>query len=509
MPTPPDQPAAEARLRLLAAASVAATLAVIAFAVFQEPPAPTLADAASAAVPRPVSAAEASTAVAEAREAPAAKAGEPAPSTASAPDVRWVIAPVVPVEAPTPRAPSVASVGKRPAPPADFTVAGGRTTPGHAQREAALPPAEQGPPARDTKAPAQLSPSLRQRPRGQDFVFLQRAASAQPQPGDGPETPAKPEAASSAPSYTAPRTDGPVAEAPSEFGPTTLAEEKTDPPPLEPDAEPRKGPEEDAKPEGDGESFTFFNALLHRDMPAEVRTMEGFPRLRVVYGSEMWGPDQDESEPIERNFRRIAFQAQAQGLNLICLDIEHWNLDSNNHEAVMENVDKFLRILSWMRDESPGLKIGFYGLVPNMTPDDARFDHDDPRQVEERDRNDRLQVLTDAVDVLFPVMYTVVPPDQIGLWRRYVPAKIREARRIANGKPVYVFVWYEYHDALLPELAGVPVEASFWREQLDMIQADADGVVVWGGYRRNWHPDAEWWNELLGRIQPQKSMSFD
>ena len=533
-------PAAK-RFRVFTSACAALVLAVVAVAVLHRPPEPTQADIAAPAAQ-----------AAPAPPTPLASGGLAADGTDSEPlALRAAVKP-------TPKAPTTAAAiatGREASTPEGVQVSAGTAAAAPASppagRNAAVtrrPPVQFSPAPDAGTAPAEEAIPLSELPRvaeeaprpragHRELVFLQRAPRETPPVASGEEV-AEPRTQGLDAGAVAPTgTQGGAAATPpaAEAGPPPTPESPATPepeltpepspmpePPPAPEAAP---PADDAEPTPAGgepaeeaepvepappaREFTFFNALLHRDMPAEVRSMEEFPRLRVFYGSEMWGPNQDESQPIERNFRRLAFQAKAQGLDLVCLDIEHWNLDSDNHEAVAANVDKFLQILAWMRDESPGLKIGFYGLVPNMTPDDARFDHDDPRQVEERDRNDRLQELTDAVDVLFPVMYTVVPPDQIGLWRRYVPAKIREARRIGNGKPVYVFVWYEYHDALVPELAGTPVEAGFWREQLDMIQADADGIVVWGGYKRSWDPDATWWTELRSRIQPQRSSSFD
>ena len=56
--------------------------------------------------------------------------------------------------------------------------------------------------------------------------------------------------------------------------------------------------------------------------------------------------------------------------------------------------------------------------------------------------NDQLRPLAGAVDILFPSLYTFYT-DQGG-WVRYAYAQIAEARRNANGKPVYVFYGQQY-----------------------------------------------------------------
>jgi hypothetical protein len=112
-----------------------------------------------------------------------------------------------------------------------------------------------------------------------------------------------------------------------------------------------------------------------------------------------------------------------------------------------------------------------------------------------REENDQLRSLAGAVDVLFPSLYTMYP-DQAG-WRKYAIAQIEEARRYGNGKPVYVFLWPQYHESNLI-LGGRYLPADYWLFELMTAKEYADGIVIWGGWSSDnrpveWDENAAWW----------------
>ncbi|MDO9084545.1 MAG: hypothetical protein Q7U56_14825, partial [Humidesulfovibrio sp.] len=94
------------------------------------------------------------------------------------------------------------------------------------------------------------------------------------------------------------------------------------------------------------------------------------------------------------------------------------------------------------------------------------------------------------VDIIFPSLYTFY--DDPAGWKKYAIATIQEAKRY--GKPVYPFLWYQYHDSN-KLLGGKPIPAAIWRMQLETCLKYADGVVIWGGYKELWSEEAAWWQE--------------
>jgi hypothetical protein len=119
--------------------------------------------------------------------------------------------------------------------------------------------------------------------------------------------------------------------------------------------------------------------------------------------------------------------------------------------------------------------------------------------------NDQLQLLADSVDVLLPSLYTFYD-DQDG-WVRYAISTLSEARRLSKGKPVYAFIWPQYHNSN-PTLALKLIDGAFWAKQLQVIAAHADGAVIWGGWQTTWDDQSAWWRATLAfmhdSVQPCK-----
>src|SRR5205814_1590172 len=83
-------------------------------------------------------------------------------------------------------------------------------------------------------------------------------------------------------------------------------------------------------------------------------------------------------------------------------------------------------------------------------------------------------------------------------WVKYAQANIAEARRIAGGRPVYPFIWPQYHISN-GRLGSQYIDGKFWSLQLHTLYADADGLVLWGGWdfaakrHASWDENAAWW----------------
>ena len=153
-----------------------------------------------------------------------------------------------------------------------------------------------------------------------------------------------------------------------------------------------------------------------------------------------------------------------------------------------------MSVLSWMKGEAPGVPFGVYGTVP--VPDYWRAIRDPASEEFQswQQDNDRLEGVSDRVDALFPSIYTFYT-DKQG-WVTYAIAQIAEAKRKAKGKPVYAFLWPQYHGS--NRVLGLrPLDPDYWELQLNTVYQHADGVVIWGGWGDNgpesWNEGALWW----------------
>jgi hypothetical protein len=239
-----------------------------------------------------------------------------------------------------------------------------------------------------------------------------------------------------------------------------------------------------AQPPQPGKNFVVFDALLYQGKPQ--LSSYGMRPLMQVNQPDAASPVLDEAKTRER---MAAFMGSTQG---IFLDYEIWPLTGVPAPVIAGNIVKFNRVLEIARESAPQALIGYYGVLPcgeywGIVRQDAK------KLGAWKECNRQGEAIAPHVDAVFPSLYTYYN-DQPN-WDVYAKAVIQEARRY--HKPVYVFLWPEFHvsNALL---RGTNVPAPFWRHQLELCKSLADGIVIWGGWQEPWREDAAWWGETKG-----------
>lgn len=254
--------------------------------------------------------------------------------------------------------------------------------------------------------------------------------------------------------------------------------------------------------------FMVFDGTLYTGKPN--LSVYGIQPMPIVYtgqiGQHLWWK-QAERLPDKEAVQQIARQVQGMN-NPVVLDIEHWPLQGDPNE-VRRSLSKYMTVLQWFKEAAPGVTVGYYGappsrdywksLAPPTSRDGVSFARD----------NERLAPLAQAVDILCPSLYTFYADR--GAWVRYAYGQIAAARRYGNGKPVYVFMWPQYHESN-PSLKGAFLPADFWRLQLQMARQYADGIIIWGGWGGNmpmkWDDNAAWWKvtkEFMKKVSTPQS----
>ena len=254
---------------------------------------------------------------------------------------------------------------------------------------------------------------------------------------------------------------------------------------------------------GDQRPFVVFDGTLFKNKPSLVP--HHVRPITLLYESRLFVANQSaDAVPPEAIVRSLAHELRSSPEPAV-LDIERWPLTGDGL-TVQSTVGKFLSVLSWAKGEAPNVRFGLYGTVP--VPDYWRAIRD-PVSEEFRSwqqDNDRLEAVSDRVDALFPSIYTFYP-DRQG-WVTYAIAQIAEARRKAKGKPVYAFLWPQYHES--NRLLGLqPLDPDYWELQLNTAAQHADGLVIWGGWGANgpepWNEEAPWWQvtkRFMKRLEP-------
>ena len=239
--------------------------------------------------------------------------------------------------------------------------------------------------------------------------------------------------------------------------------------------------------------FLVFDGTLYSDKPD--LSVYGIRPITVAYAGS-FGSDwykQADRLPDLQAVQAVARDAQQKG-HVVVLDIEHWPL-GGSPDSVQDSLTKYKTVLQWFRDAAPGFSVGYYGAPPIQDYWRAIKEASSQEHRAWMAENNRVRSLAGAVDVLFPSLYTFYP-DQAG-WKKYAIAQIEEARRYGNGKPVYVFLWPQYHDSNLL-LGNRFLPEDYWLLELETARQYADGIVIWGGWGTDnsparWDENAAWW----------------
>ena len=236
---------------------------------------------------------------------------------------------------------------------------------------------------------------------------------------------------------------------------------------------------------GPAATFPLFDGLGHRGKPAMRRL--GLKPLQWV--GNIWHSGARHAEVDEA--------AVTQALNQLppdtesyYLDIEDWPVLRQQPAVRAASISKLLRVADLARRLRPQAKFGFYGLPPAITywplVTDSPADYADWVQ-----SNQLLGPLAERVDYIFPSLYTFYR-DRKG-WLTYADATLRAARQY--GKPVYPFLWFNYHDSNRL-LRDREIDPEAWTEELRFCRDHADGLVLWGGYQQGWSESAPWWQAV-------------
>lgn len=245
-------------------------------------------------------------------------------------------------------------------------------------------------------------------------------------------------------------------------------------------------------------SFRLFDAMLFSGGPDFSKY--GFDRLRVVDDHELYKPGANEDEPpVMAEIQKIVAGGTGPG-GIIVVDIENWPM-TGAAPAVAASRRKYIETLDRFHKVAPKMKVGLYSVLPERDYWRAIGAMGNAAHAEWVGDNAAAAPISSHVDALFPSLYTFYPMK--AEWVEYARANLREARRLAKGKPVYCFLWPQYHDSSALGFQLLP--ADYWRIELDTCRKFADGIVIWGGYNMaggNFHPlpwddNAPWWQTTL------------
>jgi hypothetical protein len=232
-------------------------------------------------------------------------------------------------------------------------------------------------------------------------------------------------------------------------------------------------------------SFTIFDNMFYPKKPSLVA--DGFKDCNIVYAGYVWqGAEKSPTYgdmPDEATYKKTV-QAHSTKPGPVVLDFETLRL-SGKPELVEAHFKLFMTLVKWTHEAAPGHVVGFYGhgLFPEQPA---------------KEYAQQARQLADAVDAFFPSMYTFTE-DRDG-WKKKAEGLLQQAHQIAPGKPVYFYIWPQFHGGTHEFLKG-----DQWAFELQTARdIGADGVVFWSSSKSPpWDVNAPWWQETLKFLKQQ------
>ena len=168
----------------------------------------------------------------------------------------------------------------------------------------------------------------------------------------------------------------------------------------------------------------------------------------------------------------------------VVIDIEYVYLSTTHGTTDAEvklHFELFITLARWAREAAPGHAVGYYGH--GLFPEEPG-----------REYTAETARLTAAVDAFFPSLY-VHGNETPKKWQEKMQFLIQKAHQLAPGKPVYPYLWPQYHEGGPRALEFV--DADYMKLQLATARdAGAAGVVLWSGRKPDWK-DAPWLQAML------------
>jgi hypothetical protein len=215
--------------------------------------------------------------------------------------------------------------------------------------------------------------------------------------------------------------------------------------------------------------FQVLDNLHYKGLP-ETGPL-GMVHCNIIYLHPPKGTEGDAAIPDEQTFK-AKVHAQSVIPGPIVLDLEELNLTGAAGE---KNINAFITLVQWTHETAPGSVVGYYGhgLFPNPP-----------------DKQHMAQALKIAkvVDAFFPSMYTFT--DNRDGWKKKLEGLVKQAQEIAPGKPVYPYIWPQYHNG--SKKAGQYLDGDYWAFQMQTAKSvGANGVVLWSS--NNTFEADTWW----------------
>lgn len=226
-------------------------------------------------------------------------------------------------------------------------------------------------------------------------------------------------------------------------------------------------------PQEGTKSFPIYDSMFYKDKPDTAK--EGLIGSNILYEDKIWPNKQGLGVLPNREAFEALVREHATNPGPLVMDIESVSLRVQV-ETARHNMETLAKLADWAHQAVPGKAIGFYGTntLSNILPANQSVARD----------------LASHVDAFFPSMYTY--DDNRASWEKRAQVAQAEARALDPTKPVYFFIWPQYHTGSVRALRYI--NGDYWRFQLETAHRYGSGIVLWGPSAYLWNEKSGWWN---------------
>lgn len=218
--------------------------------------------------------------------------------------------------------------------------------------------------------------------------------------------------------------------------------------------------------------FMVYDNMFYRGKPNT--TAAGLVVSNIIYENKIWPNEKDYGRLPNRGAFVALVRSHMENPGPLVIDIEKMPL-KGTPELVRRNAETLAALADWAHEAAPGKVIGFYGTntLSKVPPENLSYARE----------------LARHVDAFFPPVYTF--DDDRSAYEKRAHDSFVEARSLDPRKPIYIYLWPQYHDGTPKQFQFIDV--SYWEFQLETALRFSNGIVLWSPSRYEWNDSTGWW----------------
>lgn len=235
--------------------------------------------------------------------------------------------------------------------------------------------------------------------------------------------------------------------------------------------------------------FIFFNLVRYKNTPANL--MPYLYPIKIANEKMLLNPD---GSPNENAIKSFAYTCG--GNHPVTLDLETWPYSPGS--ALTQTIRDFITAVNDFKSVNNTSPVGFYGVPPkqayqwkNIDPVNNPSGYSTWLNV-----SNALEPVAEKTDLFQPSFYAYNPDTTA--WRKMVDTTLAAIQRYNQNKPIYAYIWPQYHDNSVPYSLQF-MDTAIWHFELEVLYDRTNGCIIWTSNKSSdgniisWDPDMLWW----------------